>query len=287
MKNQPDKHLRAQLPIPDVSKPGLTTYVAQQPRISSIPNLRDLGGHATGAGRSVRYGLIYRSEQLGRITDEEMPAFGALGLKKIYDLRTIDERTELPDRVPPGAVDVVVDVLADESGAGPAQLLHLLADPAQANAQLGDGKVEQMFVASYRQFITLPSARKGFGRMFADLADADNLPALFHCTTGKDRTGWAAAALLTLCGVSGEDVMQDYLLSNDFILPEYQTMIDKYAAMGVEKEIVVSILGVRQAYLEASFQEMHGQFGDIEGYFARGLDIDSAGQRALRDMFLA
>ncbi|MBE2225000.1 MAG: tyrosine-protein phosphatase, partial [Anaerolineae bacterium] len=192
----------------------------------------------------------------------------------------------LADRVPDGAVDVVVDVLADHVGAGPAQLLHLLEDPQAANAQFGDGKIAHVFANSYREFISLPSAHKGFALMFNELADADNLPALFHCTTGKDRTGWAAAALLTLCGVSDENVMQDYLLSNDFILPEYQPMIDKYTALGVEKEILLSILGVRQEYLAAAFQEMHDQFGDIEAYFGAGLGIDSTGQKALREQFL-
>ncbi len=260
--------------------------IVQQPNIRFIPNLRDLGGHVAQDGKRVRSGLLYRSEQLGRITDAEMPAFARLGLKKIYDLRTADERAELADRVPDGVVDVVVDVLADQAGAGPAQLLHLLDNPQQANAQLGGGKIAQQFTDSYRQLITLPSARAGFSRMFTEMTDADNLPALFHCTTGKDRTGWTAAVLLTLCGVSHGDVMQEYLLSNDFILPEYQPLIDKYIALGMEKEILLSILGVRQEYLEAAFQEMRDQFGDIETYFSAGLGIDSVGQQALREQFL-
>ena len=88
------------------------------------------------------------------------------------------------------------------------------------------------------------------------------------------------------CGVSDEDVMQDYLLSNDYILPEYQAMIDTYVAIGIEKEILLSILGVRSEYLEASFAEMRDLFGDIEGYFAEGLGIGAAGQQALREQFV-
>ena len=256
------------------------------PGIPSTPNLRDMGGHTAQDGRQTRSGLLYRSEQLGRITEAELPALEKLGLKKIYDLRTEAERALLADQIPPGAEAVVVDVLADEGQAGPAQLLHLLADPQQAHEKLGDGKAAQIFVASYRQLISLPSARTGFAQMFSELADPSNLPALFHCTTGKDRTGWAAAALLTLCGVPEQDVMADYMLSNDFILPEYQAMIDKYVAVGVEKEILLSILGVRREYLEAAFGEMRDQFGDIEGYFGEGLGIDAAGQRALRERFI-
>ncbi|MCB0241473.1 MAG: tyrosine-protein phosphatase, partial [Anaerolineae bacterium] len=89
-----------------------------------------------------------------------------------------------------------------------------------------------------------------------------------------------------LFGVPEEAVFQDYLLSNDFILPEYRALIDKYVALGVQEEILISILGVRQEYLEESFRVMRDQFGGIEGYFAEGLGIDPAGQQALREQFL-
>lgn len=260
--------------------------MTDQLAIPSVPNLRDVGGHATRDGARVRSGLLYRSEQLGHVSDAGMAALAALGLKKIYDLRTADERAALPDMVPPGAQDVVVDVLAGEQQAAPAQLLNLLHNPQQANAELGGGKVVAMFEQAYQDFVSLPTALAGFGRMFRELAEPTNLPALFHCTTGKDRTGWAAAALLALCGVPDDVVMQDYLLSNDFILPEYAATIERAVAAGVEEDILLSILGVRREYLDASFQEMRARFGTIEDYFAVGLGIDRAGQDALRARFL-
>ena len=143
--------------------------VTMPPIIDSIPNLRDAGGYATGDGRRVRTGLLYRSEQLSHVTEADMPAFAALGIKKVYDLRTLDERTAEPDRVPPGAQGVVVDVLADEKQAAPAELLHLLADPNAANAQLGGGKIVAMFAKAYVDLIILPSARQGFAHLFTEL----------------------------------------------------------------------------------------------------------------------
>ncbi len=259
---------------------------AQRNIVPSVPNLRDMGGPVTQENKRVQTGLLYRSEHVSQVNEEDMPAFQKLGLKKIYDLRTVDERAAQPDRVPAGVQYVVEDVLADAKGAAPAQLLQLLGDPAKANATLGNGAVAQMFVKGYVDIVSLPSARRSYAHMFTELADPATLPALFHCTTGKDRTGWAAAALLTLCGVSHEDVVQDYLRSNDNILPEYQPIIDKYVASGVEEDLLLSILGVRQEYLEASFQEMRDQFGAIEEYFALGSDIGAAGQAALCARFL-
>ena len=261
-------------------QPGLSLGIA------SIPNLRDLGGYETSDGRTVRRGLLYRSNQLSGISPEDMQKLAMLELKGAYDLRTATEREIRPEELPPGVDYIVVDVLADSPAAGPAQLEKLMADPAVANVELGGGKVEASFQDSYREFVSLPSAQREFGKMFVALGDGQNLPALFHCTTGKDRTGWAAAAFMTLLGVPRETVYEDYLRSNDYILPAYQGAIDAFVQAGGEEEIPKAILGVKKEYLDAAFNEMESTYGSIEQYFADALGIDSAQQQAMRDRYL-
>ena len=80
--------------------------------------------------------------------------------------------------------------------------------------------------------------------------------------------------------------MEDYLRSNDYIIPAYQKVIDKFVAAGGEKSIPLAILGVQEEYLNASFDEMQKKYGTIENYFSEGLGIDAAQQKALRDLFL-
>ena len=254
--------------------------------IASVVNLRDLGGYVTADGATVARGLVYRSNQLSEIPEEDMERLAALGLKVDYDLRTIDERDARPDELPPGVEYVVVDVLADSPQAGPAMLEKLMTDPAAANEELGGGKVEEGFRESYREFVTLPSAKAEFSKMFIGMADAEKLPALFHCTTGKDRTGWSAAALLTLLGVPKDQVYEDYLRSNDNILPAYKHAIDPFVEAGGDPEIPAAILGVKREYLDAAFDEMEKEYGTIENYFAEGLGIDAETQQAIRDLYL-
>jgi protein-tyrosine phosphatase len=254
--------------------------------IASIPNLRDLGGYETRDGKTVKHGLLYRSNQLSGITPEDMQKLAALRLQGAYDLRTTEERETRPEELPPGVDYIVVDVLADSPSAGPAQLEKLMADPKVANVELGDGKVEAAFQASYREFISLPSAQREFGRMFVALGNEQGIPALFHCTTGKDRTGWAAAAFLTLMGVPRETVYADYLRSNDYILPAYQGAIDGFVAAGGEAEIPRAILGVKKEYLDAAFDQMEIEYGGIEQYFTNALGIDADQQQALRAVYL-
>jgi protein-tyrosine phosphatase len=255
--------------------------------IASVVNLRDVGGYTTRNGDVVRSKLLYRSNQLSKISPDDLKKIAVLGLKNDYDLRTAEERTALPDELPAGVSNVWLNVLADSDQSGPARLGKLLGDPKQANAELGGGKVEAMFMQAYREFISLPSARKAYRQLFVDLARQDNLPALFHCTTGKDRTGWAAAALLSLLGVPESVIFDDFLRSNDYILPEYQTTIDAFTSAGGDPAITRAILGVKAEYLKASFDEMHARYGTIEDYFSKALDIDAAGQKALRELYLA
>jgi protein-tyrosine phosphatase len=122
--------------------------------------------------------------------------------------------------------------------------------------------------------------------LFLELGEESQLPALFHCTTGKDRSGWAAAALLTLLGVPEPQVYEDYLRSNEYILPAYRQAIDDFVAEGGDPSIPQDLLGVKTEYLQSSFAEVKTQFGSVEGYFEKGLGINKAGQQQLRDRFL-
>ena len=269
-----------------VNRPRQITSTGQSLGIKSVPNLRDLGGYTTSDGRIVAAGLVYRSNQLSRISPGDMEMLAALRLERAYDLRTAEERKYRPGELPRGVNYVWLDVLADSPQAGPAQLEKLMQNPKEANVVLGGGKVEEGFRQSYREFVSLPSAKRGFRKLFLELGDKEQIPALFHCTTGKDRTGWAAAALLTLLGVPKDQVVEDYLRSNDYILPAYQKVIDVFVAGGGDPAIPRSILGVKEEYLDAAFDEMETKYGTIERYFSDGLGIDAAQQQALRDLYL-
>jgi protein-tyrosine phosphatase len=254
------------------TKPGAATATAavakpgQSLGIESLPNLRDLGGYKTSDGATVAGKLVYRSSQLTDISEGDMKKLDNLNLKTDLDLRTAQERNPNPDQLPPGVNSIWLNVLA--------------------NAALGGGKAEAVLKAMYRQFITLPSANKSYSQLFLTLADQKQLPALFHCTGGKDRTGWAAAAFLTLLGVPKETVMQDYLRTNDYVLPAVQKANAAFVQAGGDPSIPSAIQGAKKEYLEAAFDEMSTKYGTIEQYFSEGLGIDASQQKALRGLYL-
>ena len=193
--------------------------------IPSVPNLRDIGGYAVAGGGRVRMGQLYRSVELNHLHGDDLTAMEALGIRTVFDLRTEDERKAQPDVVPAGAEEVVCDVLAGDKQTAPAQLYQVLGDPVAAGKMLGGGKAVALFEHGYRQTVGLPSALTAYRTFFETIARDARRPALFHCTTGKDRTGWAAASTLLFLGVAEDDVFHDYLLTNRDLLAGAQAAV--------------------------------------------------------------
>lgn len=254
--------------------------------IAAVPNMRDLGGWQTRDGGRVRSRLLYRSTELNRLQGDDEVIFAGLGIRSIYDLRTEEERDEQPDWVPSGTEYVVCDVLKDSADAAPAQLLKVTSDPKAAEEMLGGGKAVTLFESAYRKNVTIPSALAGYKRLFSDLSHEEHRPALFHCTTGKDRTGWAAASMLMLLGVPDDVVMHEYLLTNEQLLPALKPVFDRFESMGGDPELLLPVFGVRREYLEVALDEMRSRFGTIEGYFTDGLGLDGNTLQALRVAFI-
>lgn len=253
--------------------------------LPSIPNLRDVGGRTTRSGGRVRTGLLYRSSGLDALADTDVDAIARLGIRTVYDLRMAREQAAAPDRLPMGTRHLPVDVLAGWTDGGPSQLFAWLEDPRTARVGLGAGGAEALWVEQYRAFVRRPSARAAYGMLFRDLAVEANRPALMHCATGKDRTGWAAAAFQLLLDVPDDAVMDDFLESRQHLGPLVETFLAAVTRRGGDPELFRPILDVRPSYLAAALDEVREAYGTIERYFGDGLRVDEAARRALQAAF--
>ncbi len=211
--------------------------------LATVANLRDLGGWRTTDGRQVAYGVVFRSTDLNKLSEPDRAALETLGVATVYDFRSVAERTTEPDVTLDGVQQVALDVLADAPHAVPGNLTEVLSDPAMlaaARSELGGRGVRDLMEGSYQQLVTLPSALSSYQRFFRGLLGDHPAPALFHCTTGKDRTGWAAASLLTLLGVPVEDVYREYLLTNDQLIPALEPIVTAFARAGGDPAAAVA-----------------------------------------------
>jgi protein-tyrosine phosphatase len=240
--------------------------------IPGLPNFRDLGGHRTGHGTVIAPGRLFRSVDLSRITDEGEERLTGLGIRRVVDLRTTAEVEKRPDRLPTGTLSVHLDVLADADAAAGAHMAEIMADPRRLSGVLAGGAAEERMAATYRDIVSLPSALHSYRELFLGLAGPGG-GVLFHCTTGKDRTGWAAASLMLLLGVDEDAVTEDYLRTNTDLLPALQPVLDRFAARGGDPEALLPVLGVRETYLRAALDEVELRFGGILGYATDGLGL--------------
>ena len=270
--------LSAAQPVNDADYPaGVNGALDPEPagelfRLASADNFRDVAGPGAGYptvdGGRVRRGVFYRSNELQLTTDEILDATG-LGLTDVLDLRTGEEVEAHPDAVLPGATWHHLDVLGI-----PLDDVVALEDGAEATA---------LMHRVYRAFVDDPAARVAFGTLLARLG-AGTGPQLFHCTAGKDRTGWAAALLLHVAGVDDDVVLADYLLTNDYARASrarYLALVE--TALGADKvEVYEHVLRADGAYLATAYDAVAAAYGSLAGYLADGLGLDDAALARLR-----
>lgn len=240
-----------------------------------MDNFRDVAGregYAANGGR-MRSGLLFRSNALDADSIDGA-RLGSLGLTRIFDLRTTAEVTPKPDVVPDGAEYLRFNVIGDELS------LDALDPAALTDA---DG-ARQLLIDVNRLFVSDANARNEFAGLLRGIA-TDGGAHVFHCSAGKDRTGWAAALVQRLVGVSDDDVMTDYLLTNEYSAATIAAIADKAAeARGRDVGEAARVLaGVFPEALLAAFDEARTRYGGVEQYVSDGLGIDAATIDRLRE----
>jgi protein-tyrosine phosphatase len=258
-------------------------------QLEGAVNVRDLGGVRTSDGRQVTGGRVFRGDALSRLTAGDVATLSSLGLRTVVDFRLPGEvLVNGEDRLPPGATRVSLPVPGAEVGA----FYDLIAsgDYGQQRAELGQGRAAEFMVRVHRGFVADQRQRDGFGIALRMMADTRHgLPLLFHCTSGKDRTGWMTAILLTALGVPHQAVVADYLLSNEIYQARYFKLGNDLAKTGMMREpgLLRPILELNAGYLEAAFDEVGQRFGTFSEFLRHGLGMDAQSLGQLREALLS
>ncbi len=229
-------------------------------------NLRDIGGYRTTDGRYVRWGQVYRSGTLAGLNDSDMVTLSGLGLQVVCDLRSDTEVQDTPDRLPAHTRYVRAPVNADRRGDRRARLWALLFDKQ---------RLMTMIPEIYRRVID--DHADAFGIVLRQLADPANLPALFHCTAGKDRAGLTAALLLLVLGVPEDVVIADYSLSNRhyaFYARYTQHYVRRLAVFGVTSADMYPLLTADPQTLKGALGYMVEKYGSVTAYLRDRAGVD-------------
>ncbi len=237
-------------------------------QLQGASNFRDLGGYPGHGGRPVRWRRLFRSAQLGDLTEADHLRLRALGLARAIDLRGLAERAETPYDLPG---------VAQHSLAIEPTVVQRMQEVAARGGALTGTAVTGLMVDLYRGLVTDQASR--FAELFDHLLQADG-PLVLHCTAGKDRTGVAVALILLALGVSREDVMADYLLSNEL----YKRLPPADAEMPAEALAV--LWRVQEGFLSAALQALEADHGGVERYLRQRLGLSEAALDALAARYL-
>ncbi|HEX9587808.1 MAG TPA: tyrosine-protein phosphatase [Bradyrhizobium sp.] len=232
-------------------------------------NFRDLGGYPAEGGRSTRWRTIYRSDSLADLTESDVCDLQQLGIKTLCDFRLSYESERKPNRLPNGhRINVVLLPFIPEG------TLDMLS--AINRGQYGPADVEREVLDHYKKFVNDHASE--YRRVFEVILHKDSLPLLMHCTSGKDRTGFAAAAVLLAVGVSREIIVRDYALTNDF-----RRDIRHLFSNAVSKPTIDVLTSANPRYLEAALDEIDARFGTTEAWL-ESLGLNPSRRARLRDL---
>lgn len=275
-------------PAAAASRAATTAGHVRHIELHGAVNVRDLGGYRTGKGRQVRYGQVFRADALARLTDRDLSKLSRLELRTVVDFRLPAEvRRDGAGRLPEGAAAVSRPV--DDLGlyATTTEVIGS-GDPVEQEARLGDGRAERMMRSIYRTFVTDPDSRHQFATVMRDVARSKGTPLLYHCTSGKDRTGWMSYLLLRAVGVPAGTAERDFLLSNAFRGEADRKVREELRKTGYmdNPDLLIPLQEVREEYLDAALAQVEEDYGSLHRYLTDGLGLDTRTLARLRARLL-
>ena len=244
-------------------------------------NFRDLGGYKSIDGRTIKPGLLFRSGGIYLMDDSELDALQSLGIKYLMDLRTSSEAKEKPDPVIPGIEMVRHSGLTfangDEIDFSPVGM-----------SKIGEEGYNQLALLK-KYYTEIPFNNDAF-RILVSKIKSGNVPIVFHCHTGKDRTGVFAIILLLLLGVDKETALKDFMLSNDFHRPTIEEALKesshKFNQHPELKELIQMRTGVTEKIGSAVISSIANRYGTLEDYFLNEYGLTNSDLQNIRDKYL-
>ena len=259
------------------------TAARSLPYLASTPNFRDMGGLPAGDGRTLRHGLLYRSEDFSNLSDSDAQLLQGLGVQLLCDVRSERERQQHPNRWPADSTGTLNLNIAADLRASHQAITELLSGTP------GVEQAEQAMCVTYQLFPAAFAER--LAELFARILQGGHLPLVFHCAAGKDRTGFIAAILLSALGVERETIYADYLLSaerwtgerSEAAIRRYlQPLCDGEPAV----EVIRTLCHVSPTYLDAAFEVIEQEFGGLPAYLQR-LGLNASATARLRELLLS
>ncbi|MBQ6317013.1 MAG: tyrosine-protein phosphatase [Oscillospiraceae bacterium] len=252
--------------------------------LEGLNNGRDLGGYVTADGQyQVKKGLLLRTAKLADATDADIALLSSnYDIEKVIDLRMLPERLMNPDKKIPDAKNLVISTQTIPNIfviTGEDWLMMLRA--------IRSGVMDTYMTAMYRQLISDPMAIRGTQKFFKEVLSADGA-VLWHCTSGKDRTGIEAYLLMCALGMSEDVARAEYLNTNVMMADEMKASYDKAYKYTHSKWIASEFYkyeGVSEDWLKVALTVIE-RYGGVDAYLRNVIKLTDDDFAQLRAMYL-
>ena len=252
--------------------------------LTGVNNARDLGGYCTADGQyQIKEGKLFRSANLHDATDADIARLQELGVTKVIDLRMAVERLTKSNKSVPGA-----EYIADSLLFLPNPFVVTMDDFAATLKAVRSGVMDTYMSNMYRQMIADPVAIHATKVFFQELLESNGSPVLWHCTSGKDRTGTEAMFLMTILGCDPDVIFQEYLNTNYFMAEKAQQQYDKAYKYTHIKWIANEFKTyelVKESWYELE-QNVLARYGGTEAYLHNVIGLSDQDFQTLRDIYL-
>ena len=262
-----------------------------QIKFEGLHNVRDLGGTVVADGLKVSSGKMLRSDQLADATETDLAKLGELGIGKIIDLRSAVGRDEKPDPDIAGAMNLHLPLIEDvragitRDSKSDARIIEMLTRGEDISSSLVDQHMELM----YRRFVSDPFAIAQYARFVDEIIESAERgeTVLWHCTAGKDRAGFATAIVLESLGASHDDIVADYLLTNEYLTGVVEHLLATIGRMlpsDSARQAARSFFRADERYLEAAYDEAAERHGSFEAFCEQALGIEADKRAHMREL---
>jgi protein-tyrosine phosphatase len=245
-------------------------------------NFRDLGGYKTEDGRALKWGKIYRSDDLHLLTDEDLKYLSRLNIKSVVDFRSDEERESEPDRLNPDMTQVLLPIKFQPEEFDDETLKNLMKN-------LTFGTLDSSNLLRDFNIVIVKDFATEYKKFFRHVIENNAEPIVFHCTAGKDRAGFASAMILTVLGVPREKVIEDYLLTNTYVKDHVDSEmleIELKTFFRADTDNLRKINLVEERYIQAAFDTIDSEWGGMDNYISGALGLSEEDILKLKDFYL-
>lgn len=264
----------------------------QRIELENLPNTRDLGGIKTKDGKTIKDHKLLRSGQLYIASKKDIEVLTEkYQLSLIIDFRSFSEKEEKPDPQINGVKylynpimkEITKGVTRDKKSDDDTVKMIIL-DMANDLS-----RAEKYMEGIYEQIINDDYALSQYGKFIDALIENKNGSSLWHCTAGKDRAGFATVLVLECLGVDRETIIQDYLLTNDYVKRDIDLMVNnikKEYDFPLINEVVHALFGIKREYLETVYSVINKKYGTMRNFLKEKINVDENKIKKMKEMFL-